>query len=242
MRAINLIPADERRGRTAGGRSGGLVYVLLGALTLLAALAVMYGLTAKAAHDKQAELADVTARAMAAERTANALAPYARFTDVRRQRTEAVTTLAKARVDWAHVMHELARTMPSNAWLTAVHAKTGAASATPASGATAPAGAATNAPSVELTGCTTAQSAVPALVADLRRMDGVTDARLTAAADGNAASGAAGASGSAAGASGSAGPCAKAGRVTFSLTLSFRATASPAAAPATATATAGSTS
>jgi Tfp pilus assembly protein PilN len=246
MRAINLIPTDQQRGRTSGGRSGGLSYVLLGALTLLAALTVVYGLTARAAHDKQAELVDVTARAAAAERTANALAAYTSFTDARSQRTQAVATLANARVDWAHVLHELARTMPSSAWLTSVHAKTGAATATPGSGSTAPANPATAGPSVDLTGCTTAQSAVPVLIADLRRMDGVTGARLSTAAAGNAASGTAGASGSSAGASstgasGSGGPCAKPGRVTFSLTLSFRATASPAAAPATATATAGST-
>jgi Tfp pilus assembly protein PilN len=244
MRAINLIPIEEQGSRSAAGRSGGLVYVLLGALTLFAALAAMYGVAAKATHDKQAELADVTARAAAAERSAHALAPYTGFADVRRQRTQAVTSLAKARVDWAHVLHELARTMPSGAWLSSVHAKASGATATPSSATTTPPGAAPAGPSVDLTGCTTAQSAVPALMADLRRIDGVTGVRLATASKGDAASGSAAAPASSAGASGSDGPCAKPGRVTFAMTLSLRATASSAsgaAAPVTATATAGST-
>lgn len=241
MRAINLIPIEEQSGRSAG-RSGGLVYVLLGALTLLVALAAMYGVAAKATHDKQAELADVTARAAAAERTAHALAPYTGFADVRGQRTQAVTTLAKARVDWAHVLHELARTMPSDAWLTTVHAKTSAATATPSSVPAAPAGAAAGGPTVELAGCTTAQSAVPTLMADLRRIDGVTGVRLASASKGDAASGAAAASAPAA--TGSSGPCAKPGRVLFAMTLSLRTAASAATgadAPVTATPTSGST-
>lgn len=241
MRAINLIPLEEQGSRSAAGRSGGLVYVLLGALTLLAALAAMYGVAAKATHDKKAELADVTARAAAAEKTAHDLVPYTGFADVRRQRTQAVAALANARVDWAHVLHELARTMPSDAWLTSVHAKNGPATATPSSAPAAPAGAAPAGPSVDIAGCTTAQSAVPALMADLRRIDGVSGVRLATASKGDAGS-ASGAAPAAAAAAGSDGPCAKPGRVTFAMTLSLRtAAAAGAAAPVTATATPGST-
>jgi Tfp pilus assembly protein PilN len=236
MKAINLIPGDAQRGGITAGRSGGLVYVVLGTLTLLAALAAMYGVAAKATRDKRAELADVTARAAAAERATNALARYTDFATLRAQRTQAVRTLAEGRVDWAHALHELARTMPSNAWLTSLHAKSGAATATASSAGTAPAAAAPGAPSIELGGCTTAQSTVSALMADLRRVDGVADVRLASAnKDGAAAT-----SSTSAGASAGAGPCAKAGRVTFALTLSFRAKATSAAA-APATATAGST-
>ena len=241
MRAINLIPVEERRGGATAGRSGGLVYVVLGTLALLAALAAMYGVAAKATHDKEAQLADVTARADAAERTAHALAGYTDFAAVRRQRAQAVKTLAEGRVDWAHVLHEVGRTMPSDAWLTSLHAKSGAASAaagsstaTPSSGDVAPTGAAPGAPSIELAGCTTAQSSVSQLMADLRRIDGVAGVRLASSAKAGAASA------STAAASASAGPCAKRGRVTFALTLSFRAKAAPAAG-APATATAGST-
>jgi Tfp pilus assembly protein PilN len=239
MRAINLIPLEERRGSTAGGRSGGLVYVLLGTLTLLAALAAMYGVAAKATHDKQAKLADVTARAAAAERTAQALAGYTDFAAARRQRSQAVKTLADRRVDWAHALREVARTMPSRTWLTTLHATSGAATAgsatgtpAPSLGGSAPAAAATGAPSIDLAGCTTAQSAVSQLMADLRRVDGVAGVRLTSSTKGSTSASA----GSSASASASAGPCSVPGRVTFALTLSFRAKAAAAAAPATSTA------
>ena len=42
MRAVNLIPADERRGAGGiAGRSGGVVYVLVGGLAVLVALGVV---------------------------------------------------------------------------------------------------------------------------------------------------------------------------------------------------------
>lgn len=239
MRAINLIPVEERRSGATAGRSGGLVYVLLGTLTLLAALAAMYGVVTKATRDKTAEVADVTARAAAAERTAHALAGYTDFANVRAQRAQAVKGLADGRIDWAHALHEVARTMPSGAWLTSLHATSGSTSAgsptaTPSTGGAASTGATPGAPSIELAGCTTAQSAVSKLMADLRRVDGVAGVRLASSAKTGAASGAAGSSAAAAGASGSAGPCAKPGRLNFTLTLSFRAKTAPAAAaPAT---------
>jgi Tfp pilus assembly protein PilN len=238
MRAINLIPVDERRGTTTAGRSGGLVYVLLGTLTLVAALAAMYGVATKATHDKQAELADVTARAAAAERTAHELAGYTDFAAARRQRTEAVKALADRRVDWAHALRELARTMPAHAWLSSLHATSGAPAAGPTAppapslGGSAPDAPPTGAPTIELKGCTTAQSAVSQLMADLRRVDGVAAVRLASSAK----AGTSGTSGSAPATSSASGPCSVPGRVSFAVTLSFRAKAPAAAAPATATA------
>jgi hypothetical protein len=68
MRAINLVPAEERRGAGgAAGRSGGAAYVLLGLLAVLVALAASYGLQKRALGDKRAELAQVEARAGASE-------------------------------------------------------------------------------------------------------------------------------------------------------------------------------
>lgn len=247
MRAINLIPAEERRARAGAGRSDGLAYVLLGGLAVLAVLAAIYGVTTKAANDKRAELTNVTARAAAAQRTADALVGYTDFSAVRQQRTGAVKALAAKRVDWAHVLHEVARTMPSDAWLTSLHAKSGAAPAgaapgTSATGATpsatgaSPAGAAAAPPSIDLTGCTTGQPAIPELMAELRRIDGVADVTLASSTKGASGS-AATASSTAASTSGAGGgPCTKPGRATFALTLTFHAQAAPAGSADTATA------
>ena len=44
MRAVNLIPSEERRGKTAGvGRSQGAAYGVLGLIAGLAILALLYG-------------------------------------------------------------------------------------------------------------------------------------------------------------------------------------------------------
>jgi Tfp pilus assembly protein PilN len=231
MRAVNLIPVDERRNRSAGGRSGGIVYVLVGALAMLVVLAGSYGLLTKSIRDRTTALADVTARAAAAEKRTGDLDEFTKFAALRRQRTEAVKTLADGRVDWELMLSEIARTMPANAWLTTLKATKAAASTATAPAAARPApatAAAAPGPSIELGGCTTSQRAVSALMADLRRITGVTDVRLASSAKGDSGSGS-GSSGS--GASGSSSdPCSGGRRTVFAMSLSFQATATRAAA------------
>jgi Tfp pilus assembly protein PilN len=227
MRAINLIPPDERGDHSRAGRSGGAVYVLLGALALLVVLAGTYSLTSKSIHDRTAELADVTARADAAARTAGHLAEYAEFAKRRKERSDAVTALATARVDWAEILREIARTMPSDASLTSMKGTKASASGAAAPGAsgsatTPPSGSPTvaaPAPTLELGGCTTSQRDVSRVMASLRGVTGVTDVRLASSAKGGA-SGSASATSSAS--ASSAGPCSGDGRAQFTMTLSFK--------------------
>jgi Tfp pilus assembly protein PilN len=225
MRAVNLIPADERRSRSAGGRSGGLAYVLVGTLAMLVVLAGMYGLITKSVNDRAAKLADVTARAQAAEATAGDLAEFTKFAALRKERTQTVKTLAAGRVDWEQMLREIARTMPSNAWLTSLKGAKAAAtsgSTPPAGGAATPApttAAATPAPSIELGGCTTSQRAVSGVMAGLRRIAGVTDVRLASSAKGTSDSGSAASSASRSGSD----PCSGGRRTVFSMTLTFKA-------------------
>jgi Tfp pilus assembly protein PilN len=232
MNAVNLIPADQRRGNSAAGRSGGAVYVLLGTLAVLVLLAGVYGVTSRQISSRTAEIADVSAQADAAEATANSLAGYTDFATTRKQRALAVKTVADSRVDWGHTLSEVARTMPSNSWLTSLHGTTNSTAAAAAAGATASTGAPVAAtPTVELVGCTTTQQAVSSLMAELRRIDGVTGVRLTTSAK----SGANGAPASApAAAAGATSPCSGSNRTNFTMTLTFQA---PAAAATTAAAT-----
>jgi Tfp pilus assembly protein PilN len=242
MKAVNLIPLDERRGAAAAARSGGAVYALLAALATLAVLAATYGLVTRAAHDRARQLADVTARADAADAAAGRLSAYVDFAALRQQRTAAVKTLAGGRTDWAHILREIARTMPSDAWLTSLHGTTGASTGPAPAGAAAspaPAAAAATAaaaPSIELGGCTTSQTAASRLMVDLRSIDGIADVKLNSSAKGatSQASPASGGSGS------GSGPCSGPGRATFAMTLAFKAPA-PGAPTPTRDATAGST-
>jgi Tfp pilus assembly protein PilN len=243
MKAVNLIPADQRRNSSLSGRSGGTVYILIGTLAGLVLLAGLYGLTSKSINDKTAQIADATARANAAEATANSLAGYTDFSAARTQRTAAVKALADARVDWAHILSELARTLPANSRLTTFRGSTAGTAAT-ATGAASPAttaAAPASAPAIDLGGCTTSHTAVSTLMADLRRIDGVSDVTLSSSAK-QAGAGAAGSTGSSSGSASasSAGGCGTSS-TTFAMKLTFKAPVAGATTAGQSATTAGST-
>ena len=61
MRAVNLIPAEQRRGAGGlAGRSGGVAYVLTGALAVIVVLGVVYALAVHTVAGKNGQLATVT--------------------------------------------------------------------------------------------------------------------------------------------------------------------------------------
>jgi Tfp pilus assembly protein PilN len=171
MKAVNLIPVDERRGGGGGG-SGMASYVILGALAIIVAVGAAYTLANRSISDRRHELADVQTRAQAAANEAQALQAYTSFTALRDKRSETVRSLATSRFDWSHAMHEVARTMPSNAWLTAMRATVTPSTAVDG-GVTDPLRAAVATPAIEIVGCTTSQGKVPSVISSLRRGDGV---------------------------------------------------------------------
>jgi Tfp pilus assembly protein PilN len=171
MKAVNLIPADERRGGGAGG-SGLATYVLLGALAIIVAVGAAYTLANRTISDHRRELADVQTRAQAAANEAQALQAYTSFTALREKRSETVRSLATSRFDWSHALHEVARTMPSNAWLIAMRATVTPSTAVDG-GVTDPLRAAVATPAIEIVGCTTSQAKVANVISSLRRADGI---------------------------------------------------------------------
>ncbi|HEY2216605.1 MAG TPA: hypothetical protein VGH21_03855, partial [Solirubrobacteraceae bacterium] len=184
MRAVNLIPAGERRGAPVGaGRSGGAAYVVLGALGVLALLVVLFGLARHQVSDRKSQLASITAKTQRAQELASALTPYTSFAALREQRTKAVEQVVDSRFDWAHAFHELGRVLPRDASISSLDGTVGSGSAT-AAGATATgaAGATTGAssatppgsvPIITLGGCATSQAEVALTLQRLRLMDGV---------------------------------------------------------------------
>jgi Tfp pilus assembly protein PilN len=170
MKAVNLIPVDERRG--SGGGSGLGSYLVLGVLALVVAVAAAYTLANRSISDRRDELARVKAQVEATTAQAQALQAYTSFATLSKQRTETVRSLATSRFDWSHALHEVARTLPSNAWLTSMRA-TVTPSASAEGGVSDPLRSAVQAPAIELVGCTTSQDNVAAVIASLRRADGV---------------------------------------------------------------------
>lgn len=215
MRAVNLMPLEERRGATnGGGRSGGMVYVLLGALGVVLVAALAYALAGKAVNDRGAELAEVRAQADAAQQRADALKAYTRFSQLRAKRVETVTSLVKGRFDWAHTLREISRVLPDDSWITSLNGTTTAGAA---SSGTAPAtGTGGSSPNIQLSGCTSSQQGVARVMARLRMVDGVSGVSVTSSTKSDADG---------------AGGCGK-GRPVFALALAFQP-AAPAGAAAT---------
>jgi len=115
VRAVNLIPAEQRRGAGGiAGRSGGVVYVLTGGLTVLVLLGVVYALAVHSVADKKGQLASLTDQVTATQAQAQVLQPYIAVAALSQSSTGQVVTLAKSRFDWPNAMRQLALALPSD--------------------------------------------------------------------------------------------------------------------------------
>ena len=179
MKAVNLIPLEERRGPSAGGRSGAGAYAVLGVLAVLVLMVAAYTLTGKSVNDRQAQLADVEQQASAAEAQASQLAAYSTFSELRKTRAETVASIANSRFDWAHVMHEIARVIPSDTHLTSLAGTVSPSAEAPSGGGSALAlrGSSTG-PAIDIVGCANGQANVSRMMSRLRLIDGVTHVTL----------------------------------------------------------------
>lgn len=227
MRAVNLIPADQRGGAPVGaGRSEGAAYAVLAVLAGVAVMAVLYGKAHSEVESRTSQAAALTARAQQAQASASQLAPYANFIALRQQRTQAVEQLLDTRFNWAHALHEFGRVLPSDAAITSLSGTVGSSTATPvvtsssSSSTATPAAAAVasatpvgSVPTFSVAGCATSQEAVAQTIDRLRLIDGVSSVTLQSSAASSGASSSAGASGG--------GPCTATGPE-FALTVTFQ--------------------
>lgn len=192
MKAVNLIPTDERAGAGGvAGRSGGAVYIVLGALTALVIMVAALAFTSRSLSDKKNDLVKVQAQATAAEAKAASLKSYSDFRALRQARAETVRSIANSRFEWSFVLHELSRTIPQNVWLTSVTGTVSPGVPVKTRGATAQVRSARGTPALELLGCTTDQQSVAKMMTALRQVDGVRRVALQSADKGAGASGSA---------------------------------------------------
>lgn len=196
MRAVNLIPSDQRSGRSVGaGRSEGAAYGVLALFVAVAVLAVLYGKAQRDVESRKAQAATVSAEAQRAQAEASLLAPYTSFVALRQQREQAVATLVDSRFDWAHAFHEFGRVLSGETQITSLDGSiaSGGPAAAPA-GATAGGGVASATPAgavptFNLTGCATSQDAVAQMLQRLRLIDGVSAVNLLSSTKGASGSG-----------------------------------------------------
>jgi Tfp pilus assembly protein PilN len=188
MRAVNLIPADQRSGAAVGaGRSGGAAYAVLAIVGAVALLALLYGIADHQISSRKTQVASLQTRSQQAQAAASQLAPYTSFVALRQARAQAVEALVDTRFDWAHTFHEFGRVLPSGASITTLSGVIGAAgaaggssssssSAAAASGTSAtPAG---SVPVFTVTGCAHSQSAVAETINRFKLIDGVATVTL----------------------------------------------------------------
>jgi Tfp pilus assembly protein PilN len=209
MRAVNLSPVEQRSGQPVGaGRSQGAAYAVLVLIGGLAVMAYAYGKADRQIASNRVQAASLTAQAQRAEAAAERLAPYTSFLAMREQRVQAVETLVDSRFDWAHVLHEFGRVLPSQASISTLSGTIGstaaagstrssAASSSAASSSTASAGQVSSAtppgsvPTFTLAGCATSQPAVALTLERLRLIDGVKEVTLQSSSKSSSGAGAA---------------------------------------------------
>ncbi len=192
MKAVNLIPADQRKGAGGtAGRAGGVVYVIVGGLVALVLMSALYAVSSSQVSDRKSKLANVSAQASVVQSEATALQPYVSFASLRQTRQQAIASIAGSRFDWSGAMDQIARSLPTDVTLSAVTGVPGTSTPAPAPAAApapsttttpattpAPAAPVATGPSVALTGCASTHSEVASVLVDLQRIVGVTSVSL----------------------------------------------------------------
>jgi hypothetical protein len=186
MRAVNLIPGEQRQGSgSLTGRSGGAALIVLGVVAGLAVLMLLYGSADRQISSHKGEVASLNAQTEAIQARAGRLSPYTSFVSMASERTQTVAQLVQARFDWSHALHELGRVMPAGTSLSTLHGQVGAATQTsvstsPSATGSTPASSTPpgSLPVFTLTGCATGQSVVAQSLQRLRLMDGASEVQL----------------------------------------------------------------
>ncbi len=172
MRAVNLLPSDDRRIAVPAGRLS-VAHLVIGGLAaaLIAVLAVV--MTGNKISDRTSQVAKLENEERELAAKADALESFSAFRTMEEQRATTVSSLAKSRFDWERVMRELALVLPSDVWLVKLTGTVKpdvqideAASLSARGGVTGPA--------LEIVGCTVSQDAVAGFVSALEDIDGVT--------------------------------------------------------------------
>jgi Tfp pilus assembly protein PilN len=176
VKAVNLIPREQRRATPSGERSGG-AYVVLGVLAVLLVMAVAYVMTSNGVNDNTTKAEKAKQEADALEAKAAQLGSYTDFASIKQARLAAVTAAAETRFDWERLIRELSRVMPAGSWLQTTQASVLGdpnAAATP----TVDPSAVPTGPQATFVGCTPKQSEVAKILVRLRSLHRVVDVEL----------------------------------------------------------------
>ncbi len=177
MKAVNLLPADTRRGLGGGGVSLSRlqpIHAVLAVLVILLAYVTVYVLTSNTISNRKAQLVSLQAQLTAQQAAITRLSTYTQFQKLADQRAATVKAIAASRFDWHGALSDLSKVMPANASIQSLLATVGPGGST--AGSAASAGSvrgAISAPAFEIKGCTATQDDVARLISRLRLINDV---------------------------------------------------------------------
>ena len=183
MKAVNLVPQDQRR-RAPSESSGKGAYAVLGLLTVVLLMAVAYVHSSNQVTERESRAAAAKAEATRLEALAAERNSFADFAQVAQTRLASVVGVADSRFDWERLIRELARIVPEGSWLQSADASV---LGDPTAGATPTATSTTSAalpvgPSANLVGCTPDQSDVAQIMVRLHQVHRVSKVTLNESA------------------------------------------------------------
>src|ERR1700710_910199 len=116
MRAVNLIPADARRGGGGGPSLSNRLptYLFLGVLVAAVALVAVYVLTNNTISKRQAQVTTLQAEVAQTQARSDSLSHFSQFSQLTQSRVSSVRQLAASRFDWHATLSQLADVIPAN--------------------------------------------------------------------------------------------------------------------------------
>lgn len=222
MKAVNLIPAESRKGGGAVTSVQAASYGLVGVLAVALALITLYVMASNKVAARQAQLSALSSEVQQTRSEATGLQGYTAFDQLARTRVQTVEGIAATRFDWHAALADLSRVVPASTSLASLTATVapGASAGGSAAGVGSGLRGDISAPAFELAGCSASQDDVARLMSRLRLIAGVTRVTLGDSQKSAAAAASAPASGSG-GSAGSSQGCG-ANRPSFDLVVFFQ--------------------
>jgi Tfp pilus assembly protein PilN len=181
MRAVNLLPRDDGRGKRTKAQNAPVAVGLALALAVSVFVAAFFLSSSAGVKDKEAALGRAKAELAVLPPLPNAPTPIeTTLVGQQRDRLNALASALSRRVAWDRVLRELAIVLPEDVWLTNLAAKSPSSPASSAPAApTAPGAAPTG---FVLTGYTYSQSGVARLLSRLAVLPDLRNVQLQTSA------------------------------------------------------------
>ena len=179
MRAVNLLPAEERRSPRVEGLRTPLLVVAGGIAAATTGAVVLAMSAAGTADERRTELAAIEAAIARLPKAPEAAVSQGVLLQERSDRVAALSAALTGRVAFDRVLREIALVLPRDVWLTGLTA-TAPVSATPPGGSEVPVAPATTsgAEGVTIEGATYTYAAVARVLARLSVAPSLEDVRL----------------------------------------------------------------